>query len=454
MVEVALPALLQCPRCRRAPLVPDEAALACRACRVQFPRVGGVPWLFADPDLSLGDWRNRLTLYLEDFAAAARLAEIELSGARRAPTRARLSLLREAYLEQARLVRELLAPLAMPALPLPHATQLAVGSALPLSQDLHSYYANVHRDWCWGGEENQAALAQVGPAVGAAERVLVLGAGAGRLAYDLHQTGASRLTVALDINPLLVLAAERVVRGVPVELYEFPIAPLRTEDVAVRRRLVAPAPARAGLELVFADAWRAPFAPQSFEAVVTPWLIDIVDEDLEQIASAVNRLLVPGGRWVNFGSLAFPWRNPARRLGPDEVREVATEAGFEVTLQRDAALPYMRSPVSRHARTETVALLAAEKRRRAPREDGGDAAQPAWLRDTALPVPRTEALALAADASRIQAVLLALVDGKRSIDELTRIVAEQRLLPPAQARSAVQGLLERLLRSAERIERA
>jgi SAM-dependent methyltransferase/uncharacterized protein YbaR (Trm112 family) len=452
MADAGLLELLQCPRCRRAPLLASAEGFACSGCRVQYPRLGGLPWLFADPERALGEWRNRLTLYLEEFAAAERAAAADFAIAPRDSTRARLAALRDAYREQTRLVTMLLAPLTLTPLPLPHATPLAFGERLPLSQDLHSYYVNLHRDWGWGEPENAASLAEVTMALGGrGRRLLVLGSGGGRLAYDLHQHGAQALTVALDINPLLQLAAERISRGGGVELYEFPIAPRTAADVAVRRALAAPAAARAGLEFLFADAWRAPFAPQSFDVVITPWLVDIVELDFESIALAVNRLLAPGGRWVNFGSLAFPWRRPGLRYGPDEVRDVVTEAGFEVTLQRDATLPYMQSPASRHGRVETVALFAADKRRRGPREPS-DVTQPAWLRETTRPVPRTESLALAADASRIQAVLLALVDGQRSIDELVRIVTEQGLLPPPQASSAVRGLLERLHRSGERID--
>lgn len=454
MADPGLLALLQCPRCRRAPLAATPEGFTCRACRVDYPRLGDLPWLFADPGLALGEWRNRLTLYLEEFAAAERAAAADLAAATRAATRARLEALRDAYREQARLVRELLEPLAIAPLPAPHAAEVAFGTPLPLRQDLHSYYSNVHRDWVWGAEENDASHAEVAAALdGRGERLLVLGAGAGRLAYDLHQRSARPLTVALDINPLLLLVAERLVRGGRVELFEFPIAPRTAADVAVRRELCAPAPSRSGLEIVFADAWRAPFAAQSFDAVVTPWLIDIVDLDFESVALAINRLLAPGGRWVNFGSLAFPWRRPGLKYGPEEIADVVREAGFEVGLQRDATLPYMRSPASRHGRLETVALFAADKRRRGPREPATDATPP-WLRDSSLPVPRSESLALAADASRIQAVLLALVDGRRSVDDLARIVTEQGLLPAAQAASAVRGLLNRLHESAGRIDHA
>jgi hypothetical protein len=113
----------------------------------------------------------------------------------------------------------------------------------------------------------------------------------------------------------------------------------------------------------------------------------------------------------------------------------------------------MQSPVSRHGRVETVALFAADKRQRAPRDAEGPGA-PAWLLDPSLPVPRTESFTLAADATRIQAVVLALIDGRRSMQEVSRILVEQRLLPEPQASSAVRGLLERMHRSSERGDRA
>ncbi len=56
-------------------------------------------------------------------------------------------------------------------------------------------------------------------------KVLVLGAGAGRLAYDLHMRTTAALTAVLDFNPLLLIVAERVTRGDSLELYEFPLAP-------------------------------------------------------------------------------------------------------------------------------------------------------------------------------------------------------------------------------------
>ena len=443
-------ALLQCPACRRGQLQQVGSADCCDACAATYPRVGGLPWLFRDPSRSLGEWRNRLGLYIDELTAAARVCRADLASAASPLTQRRVAALADAYQDQARRVGGLLEPLSLAKLPLAHATPLAFGARLPLSQDLHSYYPNLHRDWGWGQSENDDALRLVAGALGGHRpRLLVLGAGAGRLAYDLHQHDVSALTVALDINPLLMLAAERIVRGGSVELYEFPIAPRTAADAAVLRRLVAPDSARPGLQLVLADAWHAPFAPQSFDAVITPWLIDIVEPPPAIVAAAVNRLLVPGGRWLNFGSLCFPWRRPSLRPSAEELLEVVATAGFTVQAHGDQDLPYMHSPASRHARNERVFTFAADKAHRGPRLAEAPA-HAAWLEDPALPVPAAEAIGLAAEASRIRAIVLSLVDGRRSTADLVQIVVEQGLLPPAEAASAVRDLLERLNEDAAR----
>ena len=94
------------------------------------------------------------------------------------------------------------------------------------------------------------------------------------------------------------------------------------------RRLAAPAPARAGLELVAADALQPPFADGAFDTVVTPWFIDIIGEPFARVAARVNLLLKPGGRWINSGSLAFSRAAHAERIGLEEVLELLPQAGF------------------------------------------------------------------------------------------------------------------------------
>ena len=106
-----------------------------------------------------------------------------------------------------------------------------------------------------------------------------------------------------------------------------------------------------------ADALQPPFADGAFDTVVTPWFIDIIGEPFARVAARINLLLKPGGRWINFGSLAFSRAAHAERLSLEEVSELHAEGGFADFEMREASIPYMRSPASRHARVESTDQL-------------------------------------------------------------------------------------------------
>ena len=118
--------------------------------------------------------------------------------------------------------------------------------------------------------------------------MLVLGAGAGRLAYDVHMQTTARTTVALDFNPLLSIVADRVTRAETHRALRVPDRAARA-DAAVLRTLAAPAPARAGLVFVVADAHRPPFRHGAFDTVVTPWLVDILPGAVRRALRASQR---------------------------------------------------------------------------------------------------------------------------------------------------------------------
>jgi len=448
-----LPQLLACPRCDKAPLQTIDGNYHCKACKTDFPSISGIPWMFAEPQATLGEWRGRLQFALQSLAREVAGLDEELKDEHLSPlARRRVERYRKCVDSHRRKLQKLLRPVDVQSLQGDVETYLALRTRLPTDQGLNTYYANIHRDWAWGDDENDASLEQIRAVLhdhAELGNVLVLGAGAGRLAYDIHRSFDCKATVAMDFNPLLLLVARAVTRGETPSLYEFPIAPRAFEDDAVLRKLAAPAPADEDFHLVLADALRPPFAEQAFDTVVTPWLIDIVTEDLPVFAARVNRLLAKEGRWVNFGSLAFRSPRTARRYSPEEVKAIVAEQGFSDPYVSEASIPYMCSPASRHARRERVFTFCAYKEREAQRP-ARHKALPDWLVTGDEPVPLSPSFRQQAMSTQVYSFIMSLIDGKRSIKDMAAVLEKQRLMTKEEAVPAIRTFLTKMQDDAER----
>ncbi len=443
--------LLACPRCEQQ-LARIESGFRCEDCTVDYPEFEGMPWLFSESDSAFGDWSQRLNFAVAKLEAEAVAAErsgaLKIAGL----TRDRLGRQAAACRIQAGSLKALLKAVRGIETPAHATIYQGLKTRLPADQGLNTYFPNIHRDWNWGAIENQASLAQILNALGDAEspaRVLVLGAGAARLAYDLSMSLKPELLIALDFNPLLMLLASKFARGEKIDLYEFPIAPKTLSDHAVLRTLGAPSPAHESFHCVVGDALRAPFTPGSFDLVVTPWLIDIISDDLPDFAKRVNRLLHPKGRWISFGSLAFRDPDPARCYSEEEVLEIIARAGFEQPDPVRADIPYMNSPASRHARTETVTTLSMRKTKELKKPERYQAL-PDWIIHGNTPVPASMEFQSQAAATRIHAFVMTMIDGNRTLTDMATLMEQQQLMPKDQAEDAVRGFLIKMYDDARR----
>lgn len=444
--DVAAPGFAEqrfaCPRCDH---VLDEA-LHCSACDVRFPTLAGIPWLFAEPNAALAEWRNRLDFTVKHAQRQATACKnaLKKSGLTIA-TRHRLEHLAQAHTDHVEELSTLLAPLMDAPLTASIESHLALKTRLPGAQGLVSYAANLHRDWAWGQSENDASLDLVAEALGdvSDKRLLVLGAGGGRLAYDLHQRLKPASTTALDYSPLLLLVAHAVIRGESVTMTEFPLAPKRTEHTAIRRTLAAPGAVADGFHLVLADALRAPFESASFDAVVTPWFVDIVGTPFVDTCARVNDLLTGTGTWVSFGSLAFSSPEIDQALSFEETIDTINETGFDVTSTTETDIAYMDCPESRHGRVESVVTLKAQKTESVAKPRRHEAL-PDWIVRGNAPVPLSPAFKTQATTTRIYAFIMSMIDGKRSIKDMAKLMEEQRLMPRKEAEVSLRGFLTRM----------
>ena len=450
MIDEHLCARFACPRCD-SKLVAHPDGLLSVGSKTVYPLLDEVPFLFAEPGVALDEWRQRYHAREREIEQRRSVLQQALDESTlRAATRARLAHEDAALDAHAKELRDILSVLDTHQLAANHETYLALRTRLPEDQGLVTYYANLHRDWCWGDTENRQSVDLVSDAIGASGPgdLLVLGAGGGRLAYDLHQRFDHTLTFALDFNPLLMIAAKRLSAGETIDLHEFPIAPATSGDVAVQRTLAAPEAARPGLHWVLANALRPPFQPMSFDTLVTPWLVDVIDEPLPLQAQRWNRLLRTGGRWIWFGSHAFRSGGPLGEFSIEESQEIIAASGFSDIELVEAELPYMVSPANRHARQERVVVMSMTKTADAD-APGRHVALPDWLVDTSLPVPGSESFQSQGMASRIHAFFFSMIDGQRSLDEMALLMEQERLMPKSEGVATLRNFLIRALAVSE-----
>jgi len=438
--------LTACPRCDKTPLSQKGDGYRCSACKVDYPSVDGIPWLFAEPDATLSEWRNRLHFSLQQLSNESQqlkssLGREDLS----ALTRKRLEQQMKAVDEHRNMLRKILEPIDIQSSQASYESYIALRTRLPSDQGISTYYANIHRDWAWGDAENAASLEQIKAVTNGAPlgRTLVLGAGACRLAYDIHMQLDTDQCVAMDFNPLLLLVAKSVMRGDEPELYEFPIAPKSSDDFTVLRKLSAPENVRDNFELVLGDVLRPPFGKGSFDTIVTPWIIDIVNEDLPIQAARINNLLNAEGRWVNFGSLAFNHPDRARCYSTEEALDIVEQTGFSKPTVSEANIPYMCSPASRHGRQETVLSFAATKTKNV-KAPARHKALPDWIVTGKDPVPALKSFQSQAMSTQIHGFIMSLIDGNRTIGDMAVILEQQKLMTKEEAIPALRSFFTRM----------
>ena len=405
--------------------------------------MGDIPCLVEDPSL----WRTLWLRRLDDYSSSVEMRVASLRQEAESPellprTGRRLLRIAEGFEQQVEAVVALFEPLDA------GADQLSA-TAIPSRGEgggqasVLACYEHVFRDWVWGQRECELSLDLLKPVIPQdLGRIAVYGAAAGRLAVDVHQHCRPSATVALDINPLPFFVAKRILAGEEVVLPEFPVDPNTENEVVVSRRVTCPFPVRDGLSFVFADGLRPPFGPETLDAVVTSWFIDVAGADLRQTAAAINRVLKPGGLWINLGPLRFQ-STLSRSYTIEEVLELVGQGAFELTSNDRHDIPYFQSPVSGSSRTETVFRFVARKQGAAPPVEIPDAL-PSWISNPMLPIPITPAMIALGRTSMFTTGVLSMIDGTRSIVEVARSLGAAWGVEPSRLHDELRVFLARL----------
>lgn len=429
--------LLACPKTASG-LEINDSQLVSKTDAVHYPIINGIPWLFKNPLHSMVDWSVKLNHFNQVLSDEIRVLQNDVKKAE-ATTKRRLELLLEGKKAFQITINHLVSPI-LKAKVSSKPVYDALSDRAPHTQNLLSYEANLYRDWVWGQQENQQTCELVLNKLSQkqVQRMLVLGAGSCRLAYDLHKNINPGITIANDINPLLLFAASEILTGKDLDIAEFPLHPRGIDNVVLHHQIKACEKSPDNFYLLFSDAAAPALAKHQFDLVVTPWLIDIQPFALSQFLKSVNHYLPIDGQWLNFGSLVFNQKRDSLCYSVEEIHTIAEEAGFVIEEISEHEIPYLKSPHNAGYRMENIYCWRAIKKQHL--EQSSDLQNlPNWILDINQPIPKTKQIQSFAFSHQLYAELAAKIDGKKSIQQIGKKIARERSMDESEAIAMVKN---------------
>jgi hypothetical protein len=420
--DLSLDNVLACPCCGGS-----IVALRCTQCTSEFFALGEIPCLFPSGLQQKALWEHSLA-YMA-YQANNALAEIEQDSLRydNLPlTIERLNLMKASITLTQKTLSGLMAAYDLGATYHDIFADHAV-------ENYAVYYHHILRDWGWDQEPsrwfathaNAANLARVEAALPPEkpDSLLVLGAGAGRLSADLHELLAPQMTLASDINPLLLACSHQLVaKQAPFslpELYNYPQKGYPLNRNWTLKPL--PNPTKPGWFALGADVWNMPLKPQSMDMIVTSWLMDVNGGDVKDFIAVIAYLLKPGGTWINTGPLLYSRENSfSRKYSHDEIIEFAKMVGFSFYHESTDDTAHLASPMGVRMAYEQVWNFGARKLKNPVAATNTAQDPPAWLIMHHLPIPALNWVYPQDNA--IAKAILEQVDGKRSLHALSLIL--------------------------------
>ena len=435
-----VPEGLVCPACSS-----ELSGDVCDNCGHRSVFLGDVLCVFPSSEMQLRLWRHVLhSLQQSSHATTEYLASKLARGGLLPATRKRFEATAEASVMTQAFMLELFARAGVT----PKYDEAFDGAPVDIVME---YFYHIARDWSWQGDVSGSCPDQLETLLGvwpkdSGNRVLMLGSGAGRVAWDLHCTLENAETTTLELNPALQLAANQLINGCSLPpLPESCVVPQMGREEGFKSWELLP-PKGAGSQHVerfhqlVGDIWQLEFLDNSFDCIVTSWFVDAHGRDSKALLQKISKCLKPGGYWVNTGPLLYPEPLDIEfKYSHKELKDLMAVAKFEITAETSGTQVHMPSPLEVRKKQEEVWTFCAQYQ---PYKETAElsAALPEWLVLLYLPISQS-ARELRCDEPAVNSVL-DLVDGQRSIRDLAGILNPEALEDTCEA---LVGLFTELL---------
>lgn len=403
--------------------------LHCNVCATDFFALEDIPCLFPAGTHQRSIWQHQTAGLLAQAEQGLNniresLARYDLSDC----TRERLAETYKANLLNLNSIQSLFTKKTLPPAFSETLNQLNAG-------DLGEYFDLIFRDWGWDtieapSHENETAfertISLIEKLPARPKKILVLGAGAGRLSWDLHTYLNPEFTLAVDSNPLLLgIADELIKKRTAINFGEFKLFPQIHRPTATTRTITPPENAADFAHnwfLLGANVWNLPLKKANFDLVITPWFVDVNGGDLRDLIGLIQNLLTPEGCWLNTGPLLFTRHLPLQlKYSQTEIKEFIAMSGLVLIDERVDQAPYLVSPMEARFREEQVWSFIVGQSGLEEHLPGGVIAN--WLVMHHLPIP--VANYQASQPHPLVEAIIQMIDGNNSINTICRIISPQ-----------------------------
>lgn len=333
--------LLSCPM-NQSELNLDDGELL--ANKTSYPIFDGIPWLFKEPEYSFLEWSTKIESYFKEEELYIRHLQsmVDLNSSKL--TRKRLSQILDAKSKNLKVMTKTLEPFSgHQQVPVTHSTQ-----------QIHSYFQLIFRDWCWDSKENEEYFnfveASITPNM---KNILVLGCGAAKLSYDLANKFSNSNFVSLDHNPFLLLTAQKIFNGEEVKLSDYTNYPKNIESTAKQYKIKVAPNLNHNHQFILGSFPDLPVMKNSFDLIIAPWFFDILDTDYKQSLKSVMSYLKDDATFIMYGPNNIHKSNLTEQFTSEEVHEFL-EPLFSKTHMEVNSLNYLNNPLTSQSRIEDV----------------------------------------------------------------------------------------------------
>ncbi len=246
-------------------------------------------------------------------------------------------------------------------------------------ENIRSLLRQFVRDWSLeGGPER---LACYGPVLSVLEKegkgkketlkVLVPGAGLGRLVYEISHLGfdcqGNEFSLFMLLPSEWILNSDLSAESIAIYPWLFPFSNHTSINGQCRPVMIpdiVPAAPKTGcMSMTAGDFLQAYTEASEWNYIVTCFFLDTAKNIVEYIRR-IHLLLKPGGVWINHGPLLYHFEGSSDisiELSLEEVKDVMGAVGFKILSELTTSCPYTQDPQSMHQTIYRCSLMVMQK---------------------------------------------------------------------------------------------